>query len=114
MMPNTSVSPAAMRNSITPSCSPLSVCSRTRMKFKGEETKTGRGSFRAPESRCDPGGLLSHPAFLGVGILVIGEHRLLDLHHRILPRRAGDRFQQVEVLDRKVIAVVAELAASRG
>src|SRR5260221_5932903 len=111
MMPKTSVSPAAMRNSITPSWSPLSVCSRTRTRFIGRPTKKGRGVVRAPELRCDAGGRSPHPAFLGVGILVVGEHRLLDLHHRVLPRRAGDRLQKVEILDREVVAVVAEFPA---
>src|SRR5882672_12290676 len=107
MMPKTSVRPAAIRNSITPSCSPLRVCSRTRMRFKGG--RTGRGSFRAPGLRCVPGRLLSQGAFLVVGILVVGEDRFLDLHHRILARRPGDRLQQIEVLDREMVRVVAEL-----
>src|SRR5689334_7658788 len=99
MMPKTSVRPAAMRKSITPSCSPLSVCSRTRTKFKEVGTKKRRGTFRAPELRCDAGRRLPHPAFLGVGILVVREHRLLDFHHRILAGRPRDRLQQIEVLD---------------
>src|SRR5215469_1212787 len=90
MMPKTSVSPAAIRNSITPSCSPFSVCSRTRRRFTSP---------------------LFHRAFPVVRILVVGEHRLLDLHHRVLARGAGNRLQQVEVLDREMVAVVAELAA---
>src|SRR6267378_3572837 len=98
MIPKTSVSPAAMRNSITPSCSPFSVCSRTRIRFKGGRTKKGRESFRAPGLRCFPGRLLSQEAFLVVGILVVGEDRLLDFHHRILARGPGDRLQQVKVL----------------
>src|SRR5216684_3950519 len=89
MMPKTSVRPAAIRNSITPSCSPLSVCSRTRIRFKGGGTKKGRGSFRAPGLRCVPGRPLSQGAFLVVGILVVGEDRLLDFHHRILAGRPG-------------------------
>src|SRR4029077_6898924 len=108
MMPKTSVRPAAIRNSITPSCSPLSVCSRTRMRLKGGGTKKGRGSFRAPGLRCVPGRLLSQGAFLVVGILVVGEDRLLDFHHRILAGRPGHGLQQVEVLDREMIRVVAE------
>src|SRR5258706_8683369 len=112
MMPKTSVRPAAIRNSITPSCSPLSVCSRTRTKFM-PKTKGAR-SDRAPY-RCRRPLLLSlHPAFLGVGILVVGEDRFLDLHHRILARRPGDRLQQVEILDREMVGVVAELAPRGG
>src|SRR5713101_10027191 len=114
MMPKTSVRPAAIRNSITPSCSPLSVCSSTRTKFMIGETKTGRGSLRAPDFRCEADRRSPHPAFLGVGILVVGEDRFLDLHHRILARRPGDRLQQIEVLDREMVGVVAELATSGG
>src|SRR6266850_5290435 len=113
MMPKTSVRPAAIRNSITPSCSPLSVCSRTRKKFIAWETKTGRGSFRAPDFRCDAVRRSPHSAFLGIGILVVGEHRLLDLHHRVLAHRTRDGLEQVEILDREMVGVVAELAAGR-
>src|SRR5215472_6330599 len=93
MMPKTSVSPAAIRNSITPSCSPFSACSRTRRRFTPP---------------------LFHPAFLVVRIPVVGENRLLDLHHGVLARRSGYGLQQVEILNREVVAVVAELAARRG
>src|SRR6266480_6405348 len=115
----TSVRPAAIRNSITPSCSPLSVCSSRRTKFmktgdrprfyrdreiNESRFKRGLSPVLLPDRRSP------HPAFLGVGILVVGEDRLLDLHHRILARRPGDRLQQVEILDREMVAVVAELA----
>src|SRR6266852_2932610 len=112
MMPNTSVRPAAIRNSITPSWSPLRVCSSTRTKFMPKTR--GARSNRAPH-RCRRPLLLSpHPAFLGVGILVVGEDRFLDLHHRILARRPGDRLQQIEILDREMVGVIAELAARGG
>src|SRR5882672_11126567 len=114
MIPKTSVSPAAMRNSITPSCSPFSVCSAIRNRFTRGTIKKGRGSLRAPGLRCGPGPPLLHPAFLVVGILVVGEHRFLDFHHRVLAGRTGDRLQEVEVLDREMVRVVAELAARRG
>src|SRR4026208_1422052 len=112
MMPKTSVRPAAIRNSITPSCSPLNVCSSTRTKFMPEAK--GARSDRAPHRCSRPPVLSPHPAFLGVGILVVGEDRFLDLHHRVLARRPGDRLQQIEVLDREMVGVVAELAASGG
>src|SRR5436309_7938106 len=107
MMPKTSVRPAAIRNSITPSCSPLSVCSRTRTKFM-LETKGAR-SDRAPHRCGNPLLPSPHPAFLGVGIPVVGEDRLLDLHHRILARRPGDCLQQIEVLDREMVGVELNL-----
>src|SRR5512144_1386249 len=108
MMPKTSVSPAAIRNSITPSCSPLSACSATRMRFIGKK----EGARRAPiRNRPRPSGRGScplcyslHLAVLAVGILIVGENGLLDLHHRIRAgRRAGDGLEQVEILDREVV-----------
>src|SRR5882672_10750198 len=121
MIPKTSVRPAAIRNSITPSCSPLSACSRTRKRFMARKpgprderrgaSVPSRGGKPAPRPRR-PALPLLHRAFLGVGILVVGEHRFLDLHHRILAGGPGDRLQEVEVLDREVVGVVAELAAS--
>src|SRR6266571_3808634 len=89
MMPKTSVRPAAIRNSVTPSWRPLSVCSRTRKK-----------TFRT---------LPLHPAFLVVGVLVILEDGLLDLHLDVAGD--GDGAQEVEVLDREVVHVVRVLAA---
>src|SRR5579862_3961062 len=105
MMPNTSVSPAASRNSITPSCSPFRVCSAMR-------TKSIKKKGRAAPPRRPPALLPLHLAVLGIGVLVGREHRLLNFHHRIR-RRSGarDRLQQVEVLDREMVVVVAELAA---
>src|SRR4029078_11409466 len=101
MMPNTSVRPAAIRNSITPSCSPLSICSRIRMKFIGENKK-GRGQ-PAPLASLAARRLPLHLALFFVRILVVREDRLLDLHDGILAGRPRNRLQQVEILDRKVI-----------
>src|SRR6185503_3262119 len=49
MMPNTSVSPAAIRNSITPYCRPFSSCSKTRAKLT-ERAVPGR----LPDAREHP------------------------------------------------------------
>src|SRR5215475_10483976 len=94
MMPNTSVRPAANRNSMTPNCRPLRTCSTTRSPVNAGP------------------GLPLHRAFLVVGVLVVLEDGLLDLH---LHFAAGPphRLQQVEVLDRRVVGVEAELAARR-
>src|SRR5213596_940995 len=94
MIPKTSVSPAAIRNSITPNCSPLRHCSTTRSQFNG------------------PVRLPLHRTLLVVGVLVVLEDGLLDLHLHV-PARALHRPQQVEVLDRGVVDVEAELAARR-
>src|SRR5204863_5932872 len=94
MIPKTSVSPAAIRNSITPNCSPLRHCSTTRSQFNG------------------PRRLPLHRTLLIVGILVVLEDGLLDLH---LGLAGGPlhRPQEVEVLDRGVVDVERELAARR-
>src|SRR5262252_10162553 len=91
MMPKTSVSPAAMRKSMTPNCRPLSVCSRTRAQLT---------AGRAPPPR-----LPLHRALGDVGVLVALEDGLLDLH-RELAVRGLHGLEQVEVLDREVIRVV--------
>src|SRR5262245_60092060 len=94
MMPNTSVRPAASRNSMTPNCRPLRTCSTTRSPVNV-----------APR-------LPLHRALLVVRVLVILEDGLLDLHLH-LAARSLHRLQQVEVLDRRVVGVEAELAARR-
>src|SRR2546428_13500246 len=88
MMPNTSVSPAAIRKSITPYWRPLSVCSSTSAAFI-----------------CLQARLPLHRALGGVRVLVVLEDGLLDLHRELAVGRL-DRLEQVEVLDREVIHVV--------
>src|SRR5438128_10083395 len=87
MMPKTSVSPAAMRKSITPYCRPLSVCSSTRARVMDTLA-------RAP--------LPLHRTLAGVGILVPLEDGPLDLHHQ-LAARILHGLQEVEDLDREVV-----------
>src|SRR6266850_6064090 len=94
MMPNTSVSPAASRKSITPNCRPLRTCSTTRRPVNARP------------------GLPLHLALLVVRVLVVLEDGLLDLHLD-LAACALHRLQEIEVLDRRVIGVVGELAARR-
>src|SRR5437868_14233379 len=114
MMPSTSVSPAAMRNSITPYCRPFSNCSKTsdqvmawaaaRIKKKGASAP-----FLSTRLRSSP----FHLAFLVVGVLVLLERLLHDLHrHAVLVVRLH-RLQQVEVLDRVLVDVELVLAADR-
>src|SRR5262245_58750817 len=91
MMPKTSVRPAARRNSITPNCRPLRTCSTTRRPVNA-----------APA-------LPLHRTLLVVRVLVVLEDGLLDLHLD-LAAPALHRLQQVEVLDRRVVGVVGELA----
>src|SRR5919109_4284975 len=91
MMPKTSVSPAAIRNSITPNWSPLRHCSRTSSQLTNASA------------------LPLHRALVMVGVLVALEDGLLDLHLHL--RGTLHRLQQVEVLDRMVVGVVRELPA---
>src|SRR5262245_10359301 len=102
MMPNTSVSPAAIRKSMTPSCRPFSACSRTRIT--GAQNKGARRAT-APLPRSVRQRLPLHSTFLIVGVLVVLEDGLLDLH-LLLAARALHRAQEVEVLDREVVHVV--------
>src|SRR5215467_7191353 len=108
MMPKTSVSPAAIRKSITPYCRPLSVCSRTSAGVIAipvpVETKGARLG-RAPRSSARPASLPLHRALAGVGVLVVLEDGLLDLHHQ-LAARILHGLQEVEVLDREMVHVV--------
>src|SRR5262245_57383045 len=94
MMPKTSVRPAASKNSMTPNCRPLRTCSTTR-------SPVNAGSA-----------LPLHRALLVVGVLVVLEDGLLDLHLD-LAARALHRLQEVEVLDRRVVRIVGELAPRR-
>src|SRR5690242_14276891 len=79
MIPNTSVRPAASRNSIRPSCSPLSACS----------------SSNRPD--IDPRSL--HRAFLHVRIAVIAEDRLAERLVHQPPLRVLAHDPQHVVLD---------------
>src|SRR5882762_9656912 len=102
MMPNTSVSPAAMRKSITPYWRPLSVCSSTSAAFICAWPRRGTGARRLP----------LHRALGGVRVLVVLEDGLLDLHRELAVGRL-DRLEQVEVLDREVVHVVLVRPACR-
>src|SRR5881396_682992 len=118
MMPNTSVSPAAMRNSITPNCRPFSSCSkrRARVKKNGDRPRLffytslgGKNKWGlSPFFTFSP----LHLAVLVVRVLVVLEDGLLDAHFDVAARGLLGA-QQVEVLDRMVVDVVGEAAAYR-
>src|SRR5690242_2844105 len=103
MMPSTSVSPAAMRNSMTPSWTPFSSCSKTRLSG----IKKGRVAPRFYRSEERPS---LHLAFLVVGVLVLLERLLLDLHLGAV-LAALYRLEQVEILDRVMVDVELERPA---
>src|SRR6267143_3203184 len=103
MMPKTSVSPAAIRNSMTPNWRPFSPCSSTSSTLMGNE-KGGAIVSRPPASARGPR-LPLHRTLLVVGVLVVLEDRLLDLHGE-LTIGGPHGLQQIEVLDREVVDVV--------
>src|SRR5262249_41655749 len=102
MMPNTSVSPAAIRNSMTPSCRPLSAWNASSC---GSITMAAGGGLDA--GRRSP----LHRAVLGVGVGMVGQHRaavelaqLAVLAHRLV---------EVVALDRELVVVELERPAHR-
>src|SRR5580765_3311375 len=102
MMPSTSVSPAAMRNRVTPNCNPFSSCSKTSPKVI---KKGARAPFWSPFRRAS-----LHLAILEVRVLVLLEDGLLDAHLDVAVRELLG-LQQVEVLDRVVVDVEGERPA---
>src|SRR5262249_35651070 len=126
--PNTSVSPAAMRKSSTPSWSPLRVWTRrravdirgvasaygsivARMKRSVIRERPPRITLRSMRATVLPLASL-HLAVLRVRIAVVGEHLLRDLRLVLAVGALGD-LDQVEILDRIVVAVELERAAQR-
>src|SRR5262245_46072439 len=93
--PNTSVSPAAIRNKSTPSCSPLSTCTRTRVVFMAPCKSCRNANARHPGRRAQalgrddsrqfgasvmkPTAASLHRAVLGVRVGVVLEYLLVDL-----------------------------------
>src|SRR6185369_15989052 len=137
MMPNTSVRPAASRNSSRPNCRPFSDCSmRTSIDpldsgpnktaaahlrrrhfscWADDLSQTAPGSSPRPRVReimhrpCQPS---LHRAFVVEAILVVlddGGHRL----ERELAVSVLDDVLQVEVLDRDMVLAVFERTAHR-
>src|SRR4051812_41920450 len=112
MMPNTSVSPAAMRNSMTPYCRPFSSCSKTSPQVICRKSCAKNKGAGAPLSETCSTTLPLHLAVLVVGVLVLLERLGDDLHLGAI-LAALHRLQQVEVLDRMLVDVEVELAADR-
>src|SRR5688572_28264171 len=116
MMPNTSVRPAAIRKSMTPSCSPFRHCSTTSKTVTRARRRTAltneRGAARPrPVPRTRSRALPLHRALVTIRILVVLEDGLLNLHLDV-PARLH-RLEEVEVLDGVVIVVVLVRAARR-
>src|SRR6185295_15209597 len=109
MMPSTSVSPAAIRNSMTPYCRPFSICSKTRPQVMAKN----KGARAPLLKECVLRSLPLHLAILVVGVLVLLERLLQDLHGDAVLVVRLYRLQQVEVLDRVLVVVELELATHR-
>src|SRR5262245_23236547 len=119
MMPKASVRPAAIRKSMTPYCRPLRTCSRRRSGLIAAAPSSGDGGSQQKGARLCRAPSASgwtrlplHPAVLVVRVLVVLEHRLLNLRD-VLPVGALDDLEKVEVLDRKVVDVVLEAPSRR-
>src|SRR5690606_16911773 len=95
MMPNTSVRPAASKNSIRPNCRPFSSCSSM--------------SIESIAKACSA----AHPALLRVGVAVLFHHGTDELVGH-LPLFIPDDLAQVVILDREVIGVERERTTHRG
>src|SRR5688572_27011336 len=94
MMPNTSVRPAASRNSINPNCRPLRACSNISNQDKCWRTRS------------------LHCAVLHVRVAVVLEHRADGLVDQAALRILADD-AQVVVLDRVLVLVELERPAHR-
>src|SRR3954470_16675842 len=109
MMPRTSVSPAAIRKSMTPYCRPFSSCSKTRPQVMAKN----KGAVRPYSKVSFFRNLPFHLAVLMVGVLVFLERLLQDLHGDAVLVVGLHRLQEIEVLDRMLVVVELELAAHR-
>src|SRR5262245_4740733 len=110
MMPSTSVSPAAIRNSMTPYCRPFSNCSKTSPQLMAQKIRAPARPYSEDVLRNLP----FHLAVLVVGVLVLLERLLQDPHGDAVLVVRLHRLQQVEILDRVLVVVELELAAHRG
>src|SRR6267154_24396 len=117
MMPNTSVNPAASRNSSNPNCNPFKNCSTTRSmgNLYQAEIEPGRKKTAAARERRRRSSNIRrslHRAFVVEAVLVVlddgsdslqREFAVGVLHHVL----------QIEILDRDVVIAVFERAAQR-
>src|ERR1041385_6230725 len=111
MMPNTSVSPAASKNSSRPNCSPFRNCSTiSSMSPPQRRNKTAAARKRHRCSRRFSRSL--HRAFVVEAILVVLDDGG-DGFQRKLAVGVLDHVLQIEILDRDVVLAVFERAAHR-
>src|SRR4051794_18048667 len=127
--PKMRVSPAAIRNRMSPNCRPLRAWTKNRVvvmdvggpDHRTEESGAGETVRARPGravGRCPKRGgqrpiglpLVRGGAILGIGVGVIVEHLLDDLRLELAVRPFGG-FHQVEVLDREAVRTELEVAA---
>src|SRR5829696_8996458 len=113
--PNTSVSPAAIRNRMIPNCSPLRVWTRRRVadidRGRIANSEWRIGTFYSPFAiRYSPAGLARRLAVLRIHVAVVLEDLLDDLGLELAVRALCD-LHQVEVLDRIAVGVELERPA---
>src|SRR5512135_71136 len=134
--PNTSVRPAAIRNSSTPSCRPLRICTmkramnrvrsgmatRLRAACEGARTPGRAGLARRlmrearrlyPHAGTAWRPISLHRTVLGMRIGEVSEHLFVDFSLEFAIGAFGN-FDQIEVLDRIIVRVEFEAAAQRG
>src|SRR5665647_1391965 len=116
MMPNTSVSPAASRNSSRPNCNPFrhcsmkSVMSSCSQKYAAYPQANGGSANAPPPSYSAPGSL--HRALVVEVILAVLDDGGDGLEHEVA-LGVLDHVLQVEVLDRHMVVAELEIAAHR-
>src|ERR1700674_614815 len=114
--PNTSVSPAATRNSRTPSCSPLKHWTTNRAVDMGDPGSDP--SRRRRRARANDGGEGSDPvsllqlAVFGVAVALALENLLHDLGLELAVGALG-HLHEIEVLHREAVGVELEWSAHR-
>src|ERR1043166_136307 len=110
MMPNTSVSPAASKNSSRPNCSPFRNCS-TISSMSPQPRRCSKTAAARQRRRCSRRFWRSlHRAFVVEAVLVVLDDGG-DGFQRQLAVGILDHVLQIEALDRDVVLAVFERAA---
>src|SRR5262245_16150430 len=110
MMPKISVRPAASRNSVTPSCTPLSICS-TKRDTSSPLCHNTSGA-RLPRAALASGyqnRKSLHLAIFGVGIGVVRQDLGVELESEAVS--LFDHLQRIPVLDRMLVSPELEWTA---
>ena len=110
MTPKISVRPAAIKNSITPNCSPFSTCS-----IKRSVVISPRPHVTHKKTPDNPAGGLCYKLQLAVGcidVLTVFQRQLEDLVGVNIP--VLDHFTDIKVLNRVLVVAEFEISTSGG